>query len=174
MKNEIFKTKRLLIRSISTLDLEETHDLLSSPEIDKFNTAGIPENILESKSIVDHWISNSKSFVFAIETLEERKFIGLIGINLGKEKYRNAEVWFKIKTAFWNKGFATEALKQIISFGFENLSLHRIEAGCAIDNIGSIKVLEKVGMTKEAHTRKLLPLKSGWSDNYGYAILSTD
>ena len=35
-------------------------------------------------------------------------------------------------------------------------------------------VLEKTGMTREAHTRKLLPLSSGWSDNYGYAILATD
>ncbi|WP_319804126.1 GNAT family N-acetyltransferase [Chryseobacterium oryctis] len=62
----------------------------------------------------------------------------------------------------------------MINFGFENLNLHRIEAGCAINNIGSINVLEKVGMFREAHTRKLLPLKSGWADNYGYAILSTD
>jgi [ribosomal protein S5]-alanine N-acetyltransferase len=49
-----------------------------------------------------------------------------------------------------------------------------VEAGCAIGNTGSIKVLEKAGMKREAHTRQLLPLKSGWSDNYGYAILSTD
>ena len=59
-------------------------------------------------------------------------------------------------------------------FGFEDLKLHRIEAGCAVDNIGSFTVLKKVGMLREAHTRQLLPLKSGWSDNYGYAILSTD
>jgi len=43
-----------------------------------------------------------------------------------------------------------------------------------LKNKGSIHVLEKVGMLREAHTRKLLPLKSGWADNYGYAILSTD
>ncbi|MNL40929.1 Acetyltransferase (GNAT) family protein [compost metagenome] len=75
---------------------------------------------------------------------------------------------------FWNKGYATESLKRIIAFGFDDLNLHRIEAGCAVANTGSIHVLEKVGMLREAHTRKLLPLKSGWSDNYGYAILSTD
>ncbi len=82
--------------------------------------------------------------------------------------------WFKLHPNYWNKGYATESLNGIIQFGFENLKLHRIEAGCAIENKGSIKVLEKVGMTREAHTRKLLPLKSGWSDHYGYAILSTD
>ena len=54
------------------------------------------------------------------------------------------------------------------------MKLYRIEAGCAVENIGSISVLEKFGMIREAHTRKLLPLKTGWSDNYRYAILSTD
>lgn len=109
-----------------------------------------------------------------MELTEGNKFIGLIGINLGKEHYKNAEVWFQYDYQFWNKGYATESLRKIIAFGFEHLKLHRIEAGCAVENTGSISVLEKVGMLREAHTRKLLPLKTGWSDNYGYAILSTD
>lgn len=109
-----------------------------------------------------------------MELKDSNQFIGLIGINLGKEKYRNAEVWFKLHPNFWNRGFATEALQRLLTFGFEDLKLHRIEAGCAVGNLGSISVLEKVGMKREAHTRKLLPLKSGWSDNYGYAILEGD
>lgn len=95
-------------------------------------------------------------------------------MNLGKAKYNNAEVWFKFDPKFWNRGYATEALNLILQFGFNDLKLHRIEAGCAIGNSGSIKVLEKVGMLRESHTRQLLPLKSGWSDNYGYAKLTTD
>lgn len=75
---------------------------------------------------------------------------------------------------YWNKGFGTETLHEILNFGFEKLQLHRIEAGCAVDNIASIKVLEKVGMNREGRKRQVLPLKSGWSDNYEYAILSTD
>jgi len=83
-------------------------------------------------------------------------------------------VWYKIHPDFWNKGFATEGLKAVIDFGFETLKLHRIEAGCAVDNIGSLKVLEKAGMLQEGRGRKLLPLKQGWSDNFKYAILETD
>ena len=62
----------------------------------------------------------------------------------------------------------------MLQFSFEEIGLHRIEAGCAIDNIGSIKVLEKSGMHKEGCKRKVLPLKSGWSDTYEYAILKED
>lgn len=173
------KTERLNLRPISEKDIEKIHKLHSLAETDQFNTLGIPKDLNETKNIVEKWISennleNNKIYTFAIELIENQKFIGLIGINLGKEKYKNAEVWFKFDCAFWNKGFATESLRKILDFGFETLQLHRIEAGCAIENIGSISVLEKVGMLREAHTRKLLPLKSGWSDNYGYAILSTD
>ena len=148
-------------------------------ETAKYNTSGIPQNINETKITVENWIlendkQNPKRFTFSVELIDGNEFIGLIGINSGKEHYKNAEVWFQYDYKFWNNGYATESLRKIIDFGFENLKLHRIEAGCAIENIGSISVLEKVGMFREAHTRKLLPLKSGWSDNYGYAILSTD
>lgn len=62
----------------------------------------------------------------------------------------------------------------MIRFGFDNLNLHRIEAGCAVNNIGSIKVLEKAGMVREGKVRQVLPLKTSWSDNFLYSILETD
>ena len=173
------KSERLILRSISEMDIENIHILHSLKEVDKFNTLGIPKNIEETKLLVENWIAeNSKDniqrFTFAIELKTDDSFIGTIGINVGKAKYKNAEVWFKFDPKFWNKGYATEALREILNYGFNDLMLHRIEAGCAVENIGSIKVLEKVGMLREAHTRKLLPLKTGWSDNYGFAKLSTD
>ena len=54
------------------------------------------------------------------------------------------------------------------------LRLHRIETGCAVGNIGSIRVLEKAGMVREGRLRQVLPLRSGWSDNFKYSILETD
>lgn len=173
------KTDRLHLRPVSESDFDNIYNLQRLDETSKFNTSKIPENINETKATVENWIlennkAQTKKHTFAIDLIDDKKFIGLIGINLGKEHYRNAEVWFQFDYRFWNKGFATESLRKIIEFGFEDLKLHRIEAGCAVDNIGSFNVLEKVGMTREAHTRQLLPLKSGWSDNYGYAILSSD
>lgn len=169
------RTERLNLRPISSIDLDKVHELHSIEEVDRYNTLGIPKNIQVTKSILDNWMLENRRFTFAVELNgDSHTFIGLIGISLGKEQYRNAEVWFKFHPDFWNKGYGTEALKSVIHFGFKHLDLHRIEAGCAVDNIGSIKILEKAGMLREAHTRKLLPLKSGWSDNFGYAILSTD
>lgn len=183
--NKIFRmniklqTKRLLISPISIADLENIHRLHSLPETDKFNTLGIPKNLSETESIIKEWIENNnngenKNYTFKIELSENKNFIGLISLNLGKPKYRIAEVWYKLHADFWNKGYATESLNKILEFGFNELNLHRIEAGCAVENIGSIRVLEKVGMTREGRKRKVLPLKNGWCDNFHFAILSTD
>ncbi len=174
MEEAILQTERLIIRPVSDQDLNDVHQLQSLPEITRFNTADIPKNNQETEAVLSDWISDPNHLIFAIETADAAKFIGLIGIKLGREKYRNAEIWFKIYSEFWNKGFTTEAVKRIIRFGFEELKLHRIEAGCAVENTGSIRVLEKVGMLREAHTRKALPLQSGWSDGYDYAMLDTD
>ena len=175
----ILETDRLKLKLITTTDLEKIHELHSLPETDKFNTLGIPTNISETKKIVDELImknNNGKkiNFTFKVELNDLNSFIGLISLNLGNPKFKNAEVWYKFHSDFWSKGYATESLNRIIEFGFNELKLHRIEAGCAVDNIGSIRTLEKVGMTREGRKRKVLPLKDGWSDNFVYAILSSD
>src|SRR5690606_4544052 len=179
MMNMELQTKRLLIGSVSLVDLEKIHELHSLPETDKFNTLGIPVNLNQTESLIKNWIEmnnngQNKNFTFKVELIENKTFIGLISLNLGKPKYRIAEVWYKFHSDFWNKGYATESLNEILTFGFKELKLHRIEAGCAVENIGSIRVLEKVGMTKEGRKRKVLPLKDGWSDNFEYSILSSE
>ena len=172
-------TERLKLRLIELSDLDSIHTLHSLPETDKFNTLGIPKSIEETKLIITDWVSENKkskfkNLTFAIEQNVSQKFTGLIAIKIGSEKFKNGEVWYKLHSDYWGKGFGTESLNAILSYGFEKLKLHRIEAGCAIENIGSIKVLEKVGMTREGRKRQVLPLKSGWSDNFEYAILETD
>lgn len=173
------QTNRLLITPISLSDLAKIHELHSLPETDEFNTLGIPENLDQTKKIIKDWIEKNnngqnKNFTFKVELMESKTFIGLASLNLGKPEFKIAEVWYKFHSHFWQQGYATESLNAILNFGFYELDLHRIEAGCAVENIGSIRTLEKVGMKKEGRKRKVLPLKDGWSDTYEYAILSTD
>lgn len=172
-------TERIKLRLIDFSDLDSIHKLHSLPETDEFNALGIPKNIEETKSIIEPWITENelskiKNYTFAIENKSAKEFIGLIGLKLGNKKYRRGEVWYKIHSDYWKKGYATESLKAVINYGFETLELHRIEAGCAVANIGSIKVLEKVGMIREGRGRQVLPLKLGWSDNFEYSLLETD
>ena len=105
---------------------------------------------------------------------EKGGFIGLVSLKLSSAKFNSAEIWYKINVEHWNKGYATEAIRAVIRFGFDRLKLHRIEAGCAVENLASIRVLEKAGMTQEGRKRQILPLKTGWMDNFEYAILDVE
>lgn len=177
-KTEIL-TDRIKLRLIELSDLDSIHNLHALPETDEYNALGIPKNIEETQSIIEPWIAENqlpeiKNYTFAIDNKSNGRFMGLFGLKLGNKKYKRAEVWYKIHADYWKKGYATESLQAVINFGFETLDLHRIEAGCAVENIGSIKVLEKAGMVREGRLRQVLPLKSGWSDNFEYSILETD
>ena len=179
MEEVVILTERTTLRLIDLRDLDDIHNLHSLPEVDEFNTLGIPESIAETKSIIEPWVADNKltiktNYTFAIEDNQSKEFIGLFGLKLSSEKYRKGEVWYKFHPDHWNKGFATEVLVAMIDFSFNVLNLHRIQAGCAVDNVGSIRVLEKVGMIREGRGRQILPLKSGWSDNFEYSILETD
>jgi [ribosomal protein S5]-alanine N-acetyltransferase len=170
---------RLTLRPVEFSDWEKVHILNSLPETNRYNPSGIPENIEQTKFAVEGWVNenqkdNNRHFTFAVEMTQTQEFIGLIALNLGKEKYHSSEIWYKLHRSFWGKGYATEAVTRILDFGFGPLQLHRIEAGCAVGNLASIRVLEKVGMKREGHRRQILPLASGWSDNYEFAILSSD
>ena len=172
------KTKRLKLREIRETDLEEIHQLHSIPEVDHYNTMGIPEDMETTRMHFTRWSNNMNGpartvYVFHLSN-ENGHFIGLFGITLGKPKYFNAEIWYKLKPEFWNKGYTTEAVLNILEFCFNDLKLHRVEAGCATENIASYKVLEKCGFTRESHTRQLLPVRGKWLDNFGYAILEND
>jgi RimJ/RimL family protein N-acetyltransferase len=172
-------TERLSLREVTASDLENIHGLFLLPETDYYNALGIPESIDFTRDYINNWIVHQQKnprtlYPFVIEAKDSNQFIGLIGLIMGKPKYRNAEAWFKIHKDQWGQGYATEAFKCLIAFGFHDLGLHRIEAGCAIENIASSKVIQKAGLTLEGINRKLLPHQGGWLDCYSFAILEED
>jgi len=170
-------SSRLTLTLASLKDLAFIHELQSYPQSAEFNTLGVPENEEVTRKSVSSWEE-----CHAEEAIEQYHFkisegenpVGLIGLKLGAARYRRGEVWYTIHPGQWKKGIATEALNLVLDLGFDQLKLHRIQAGCAVANLGSIKVLEKVGMIKEGRGRQILPLSKGWSDNYEYSILESD
>jgi ribosomal-protein-alanine N-acetyltransferase len=175
----ILQAERLVLREISWDDLENIHKLHSIPEVDEFNTLGIPENLDVTRTIVQDMLdaqkaSPQKIYTWNIILQKTNEFIGLAGMNLSHDKYRMGEIYYKLIPIHWRKGYATEVSKRLILCGFENFNLHRIEAGVATENKNSIKVLKKSGMTYEGLRREILPIRGKWVDNYEYAILEND
>jgi ribosomal-protein-alanine N-acetyltransferase len=178
MVEHVLNSERLTLKELELKDLDKIHELHSLPETDEFNTMGIPADIRVTEHLLADWLGMQEleprtRYTFKIELNSE--FIGLIGLkNLGMPNYRSGEVWYKLHKDFWGNGYATEAVVRILDFCFTDLKLHRIEAGCAVENHGSIRVLEKAGMTREGRKRKKLPIRGEWVDNYFYAILEED
>jgi RimJ/RimL family protein N-acetyltransferase len=167
------------MRDLFLGDLSDVHFLLTRPETDKYNTLGIPETIQRTEYLLNEWIIAQSEqprllFVFALENRNNNHWMGLIGLRLREFKFRSGEVWFKILPANWGDGFATESLNRMLSFAFTELNLHRVEGGCAIENIASSRVFEKAGMEREGIKRKVLPIRGEWADAFSYAILEED
>lgn len=169
----------LHLRPITSADLPAIHQLHSLPETDRYNALGIPKDVEATRAVVQTWLDALdqqpiQTYTFAIFENQTAQFSGLFGLNIGKEKYRNAELWYKLLPVHWGKGYATEAVRCVLGFCFGTLDLHRVEAGCAVGNVASIRVLEKAGFVVEGRRRKILPLKSGWSDGLVFGMLETE
>jgi [ribosomal protein S5]-alanine N-acetyltransferase len=173
------RTECLILKEITKKDAEIIHQLHSVPEVDEFNTLGIPKNMEETKAIIQLDINDQKKstrsrFCWKIKLAENDTFIGLAGLFLSNDRFKMGEFYYKFFPEFWGNGYATETAKAIINFGFSHYHLHRIEAGVATQNAASIRVLEKAGMVREGVRRKILPIRGEWKDNFHYAILEKD
>lgn len=174
-----FSTTRLLLVEITIDDLEEIHHLESIPEVDEFNTLGIPETIQDTEKLILPIIKGRSkkprdSYTWKVVLKKTNQFIGLAGFSLSNDKYRLGEIYYKLHPDHWGKGYATELAKRLVVLGFEDLNLHKVEAGVATGNERSVRVLEKIGMTREGLRRKILPIRGEWKDNYHYAIVEDD
>jgi ribosomal-protein-alanine N-acetyltransferase len=172
-------SERLTYQLLKASDLNELHELNLIPEVDQFNTMGIPDSIQVTKDLLDakikdHQQEDISKLTYSIRLTDSSEFIGIAGILFGQPKYKKAELWMKFNPKFWNQGYATETITRLLKSCFIEHQLHRVEAGCAVENHASKKVLEKCGFIVEGIQRKNLPLKTGWSDNYEFGILEEE
>lgn len=173
------QSERLHLKIIDLNDIEDLHRMESIPEVNEFNTIAIPKDLEETKSQLQSLFeavnaSPPTSYYWTISIIESQQFIGMAGLTLSNDKFKLGEIFYKFSPTFWGNGYGTETSKALINFGFEKLSLHKVEAGVATENYASIKVLEKSGMLKEGLRRKILPIRGEWKDNYHYAIVEDD
>lgn len=107
---------------------------------------------------------------FAIEA--DGVLAGGIGLIPGEDVERvSAEVGYWVGEPYWGKGIATEAVKQITTYAFSELSLTRLYAGVYEYNKASMRVLQKAGYTQEAILRKAVIKNGNIIDFHQYSII---
>ena len=168
-------TQRLEIRELTLDDYASVHEYAKDPVVIRHMLWG-PNSQQETLEYLHNAINNQferprSSYELAVVLRDSQSLIGGCGIYLSEHKNKVGEIGYCFNKNYWGKGYASEASRAMLDFGFNSLKLHRIYATCDPANIGSAKVLEKIGMKREGHLREHLWQRDRWRDSFLYAIL---
>jgi len=172
------ETQRLLLREFRPADEADIHDYASDPEVVRYTSWG-PNTREVTRTVLRGWLKEQEvglehSVTLAIELRSEARLIGAIRIGVKDERNRTADFGYTLARRYWSRGYATEAARGLIDTVFRKLGIHRIYATCDTRNIASFRVMEKLGMRREATFEKDVIQKGEWRDSYLYAILADE
>lgn len=165
---------KIMMRQIELSDCDEKYlSWMNDPEVNRFmETKWSPQTMESIISFVQSQRENDHSVLFAIINKATNAHIGNIKIGPVHPHYHHADASYFIgEKSMWGKGIATEAIYLVCKFGFQELNLHRIEAGTYDVAVGSQKALEKNGFTKEGIFRDLAILDGKYINIYRYGLL---
>jgi len=176
MKFIELESERLAYRKFTMRDFPIVFDWLSDAESMKYRK-GEPRSEAEVYDYLNWAIDSAeaddcKNYEYAVVLKNERTLIGAASLfNLPEAP----EIGWTVHRNYWKQGYGTEIGKTMLKLGFETLSLRRIIAGCNAKNHASYKIMEHLGMRREAHLVKAQfgnsALNNEWCDRFQYAML---
>jgi ribosomal-protein-alanine N-acetyltransferase len=171
-------TERLVLRDFREDDWTSVHEYAADLEVVRYMPWG-PNSEKETKAFIERALASQgeeprTKFEFAVTLRETGRLIGGCGIRIMSSRDRAANMGYCLRRDTWGRGFAAEAAAAVVAFGFDVLNRHRIHATCDTENQASVRVLEKIGMRREAHFREDTRLRGRWRDSYLYAVLEQE
>lgn len=140
-------TERLLLRPLLPADAKDVQRLAGDEAISR-DALNIPHPFEDG--MAEAWVSGlgEDSAVFAVTLKSSGRFIGVAGLTAHKKDLK-AEIAYWVGREFWGGGFASEAARAVLDYGFTEMNLNRIFGNCLSRNAGSARVMQKIGMKKE-------------------------
>ncbi|MFL5807146.1 MAG: GNAT family N-acetyltransferase [Roseiflexaceae bacterium] len=168
-------TQRLALRDFAAEDWFAVHGYAADPEVARYMDWG-PNSDAETRAFIERVLvirqaAPRRDFELAITLRADGRLIGGCGIHVSNPRNREGWIGYILRRDCWGQGYASEAARALLGFGFGALGLHRIYATCDLRNLASARVLEKIGMRHEGHMREHRWQKSAWRDSLLYAIL---
>lgn len=167
-------TERLHLRPFEPEDAPSVKRLAGAREIAD-TTLNIPHPYREG--VAEQWIATHRPLfeqhdatIVAIVLAQSAELVGAIGLTLHAEHDR-AELGYWIGLPHWGRGYATEAARALVGWGFRNLDLNRIYATHLLRNPQSGRVMEKVGMSREGVLRQYVKKWGAYEDIVVRSIL---
>jgi [ribosomal protein S5]-alanine N-acetyltransferase len=169
------ETERLVLRKMRLDDAEAMFAHASDPEVTRYVLWDTDRSIEDSESFLRSATEGYERGDFGgwgIVLKDDGAFVGTCGVDAGyAPEHARAELGYVLSREHWGKGLMPEAVRAVIAFGFEKLSLNRVEARCIAENTASARVMEKAGMTYEGTLREREFIKGAYRDIKLYSIL---
>jgi RimJ/RimL family protein N-acetyltransferase len=173
------ETERLLLRPFERDDFEALLAIRSRPDVVRY-LYGDPSDAEEvRRSLADRvnrrWLEAEGEILFLAAILRRsEELIGDVSLRWLSREHRQGEVGFVFHPDHHGRGLATEAAEPMLALGFERLGLHRIIGRLDSRNLASARVLERLGMRREAHFVENEFVKGAWCDELVYAMLAAE
>lgn len=160
-------------RDLMKTDIEDIHELYSSPKVTQYLTWDI-QSYEETEQLIDTILEKSSEWIYnVIVDADTDKVIG--SIELIHDKANNsAELSFIVHPEYWEHGIATSMSQTIIKYGFKVLKLNRIWSAIDARNVAGGIVLQKANMKHEAVLRQNIRLEEGYRDTLIFSILKSE
>ncbi|MCO6000245.1 GNAT family N-acetyltransferase [Actinoallomurus rhizosphaericola] len=172
-------TERLLLRPYTPADLDALHDIQSRPEVARYLywDARDRDEVREAlqRKIASSVIGDENGELqLAVVLPESGTLIGDVVLMWTSREHRQGEVGYVFHPDHGGRGYATEAAEVMLRLGFEGLGLHRLVGRLDGRNTASARVLERLGMRREAHLIQNEIVKGEWTDEVIYAMLEDE
>jgi len=178
LEQPVITTPRLVLRDFREDDWAAVHEYAADLDVVRYMPWG-PNSEKDTMAFIERALAARAEtprtkFEFAVTLAETTRLIGGCGIRVASRTDRSADMGYCLRKDAWGRGYATEAAAAVVAFGFDVLNSHRVFATCDTENLASARVLEKVGMRREAHFRGDTRLRGRWRDSYLYAVLEQE
>jgi RimJ/RimL family protein N-acetyltransferase len=170
------RTDRLILRPFAPGDLTALHALHSQPEVTRFLYFE-PRDLAQTREILARKIEGSVlldeggGLSMAAELAGTGQLVGDCSLFWRSRAHQQGEIGYLFDPAHHGRGLATEAARELLRLGFDGMGLHRIIGRCDARNTASARVMERLGMRREAHLIENELVKGEWTDELSYAIL---
>ncbi len=174
MNFEIIQTERLQLKGLSPDNLKNIFEQLPKAEIKKLLGLRTEEDfLLEEKKFHNRYSINNKSFMlFLMVDKATESIIGRGGLHNWNADHNRAELGYVMEDELYKrKGLMSEAVGAFIHYGFSNMELHRIEALVGVENIPSLKIIEKYKFTREGLLRQHYKVDGNFEDSIIFSLL---
>lgn len=156
------ETDRLILRGMRVSDTEDMYAYARRPSVTQYltwNPHTDPAETREYLTYVGQRYRTGDFYDWAVVDRESGHMIGTCGFTSFNCPHDTAEIGYVLNPAYQGKGLATEAVRRVLDFGFDELGLHRIEAHFMEGNDASRRLMERVGMTFEGYARESMRIK---------------